>query len=303
MKHILWISAALTLMLAGFKPAATVAGDSPESLFKAESKFFLAQSDCDCKSDSGDPLGPPGGIDLSIPFIISPRNTWLLNSKPALRWNPVSGATRYTVRIEDEGGQTIWKTETPLTEIIYDGKPLSSEVSYLVIVETDKGASSENEKLRDLGFRLLNPDKAHKARSAVELLAKQKLTDDAAALAQAHVYLKYQLRAEAIDTLERAAAKESKTGALYQLLGDLYDFIGLNRLAESRYQRAVELAKSASDLQALATVQAALGEVYATRGDTEKAISWLQQALAGYKALANAQRVSELESRLQELNR
>ncbi|MDJ0577978.1 MAG: hypothetical protein QNJ65_22815, partial [Xenococcaceae cyanobacterium MO_234.B1] len=81
-----------------------------------------------------------------IPYIISPRNTALLNNRPILRWNAVPGATRYEVLVQDASLTLDWQTETSNTEIEYPGEPpLQPDSYYLLIVETDKGNSSEEE--------------------------------------------------------------------------------------------------------------------------------------------------------------
>jgi len=246
--------------------------------------------------------GPAGGLNPLIPYIISPRSTSILNDKPRLRWNPVPNATTYKVVVEDERGNTLWETNARGSEVVYGGKPLEAGVDYSVIVEADSGKSSESDNSLEQGFRLLNADDAYQVRQVAGLLEKEKVSNNSAGIMLAHIYIRYDLSAEALATLEALAAKKSQTVAVYSLLGELYDGIGLNRLAESRYLEAVKLAEAAKDKQGLAAAQADLGEVYATRRNTESAIRWLKAAQEGYQVLGNRQQVMELKKRLEELN-
>lgn len=266
---------------------------------KTKSKALLAQSDCDC-SGGGESLGDAGGTNLAIPFIISPRQTRLLDPKPTLRWNPVSTASGYMVRVEDDLGDIWWETETDRTEISYNGKPLERGKNYILIVEADNGAASD-EGLPGLGFALLNADDAHQVNTVANLLREGELTEEIGALQLAHLYTGYGLRAEAIATLEALAKKGTKNIAVYRLLGYLYERVELNRLAESRYLKMVELATEAEDLQALATAQGRLGKVYARRGNRDRAIRWFTEALASYEKLGDSQRVLEIQRRLERL--
>lgn len=274
---------------------ATIATDSQSSVI---SQFPMAGSDCD---PGGDPRGPAGGFDSSIPFIISPRNTAILNDKPTIRWNPVQGASSYTVIISDNQGEIWWeKKQVRTTEIAYDGKPFQPGASHSVVVQTDKGDSSK-ESLPNLGFRRLSPDDVRQVEAVADLIAKQGLTDEAKALSLAYLYTGYELRSDAIKVLEAEVTKGSKNLAIYRLLGDLYSRIQLNLLAGDSYEKAIELANAANDIQALATVQAKLGEVYEAGGDRTNAVRLYRDALNNYRQLGDSQRIREMEQKIKEL--
>ena len=82
-----------------------------------------------------------------IPYIISPRRTYLLKDRPSFRWNRVEGATHYIVsllEIDEAAGtfRKLWSQSTPETAIDYpaDVPSLTPEAEYLLMVETDTGA-------------------------------------------------------------------------------------------------------------------------------------------------------------------
>lgn len=236
--------------------------------------------------------------NTSIPYIISPRQTQLLNDKPTLRWNAVQGATSYTVHISGLN----WKSEVSGTEIVYPGiPPLKPGVDYLLVVEANNGRSSEEEKVFGLGFSLLNEKEAQQVRAKAEQLTKQESAGETAALALAHLYIGHDLRAEAIETLEKLASTGSQIVAVYRLLGDLYSQVGLNRLAKERYLKAVELAASAKNIEEQAAAKAGLGQVYEMLGNFTEAVRLLTEAKTGYETLGDTQRTKELSEQLANL--
>jgi hypothetical protein len=248
----------------------------------------------------GDIIPPRGRINSLIPYIISPRRTLVLNPLPTLKWNAVPGASRYTVSLlADE--DVIWQTDLSETFVVYSGEPpLESGVDYLLIIETDTGASSKKEELPDLGFGLLDENEQERVCESVEQLVNLDLAQEAKSLALVHLYRGYDLKAEAIATLEALVNQGSQTAAVFRTQGDLYLEIGLYLLAESRYLRALELA--ATDVEGQALAAASLGKVYEAIANRQEAIRWLTQARNQYQVLGDMQRLGELEKWQRELN-
>ena len=235
-----------------------------------------------------------------IPYIISPRNTRLLSEKPVLRWNGITDVGSYTVSISDQraNGQVIWETEVSGTEVVYAGQtPLEPGVPYLLIVKADNGSSSQKNKVPGRGFKLIDRNEAEGVRAAASKIEKE-LAGEAEALAIAHIYMERELRAEAIETLEKLVAKKSQTPGVYRLLGELYSQVGLTRLAGKRYLKAMELT-APWDVEGKAETQAALAEVYVGLGDTSEAIRYGEAAKVGYETLGDRARAGELADKLQ----
>jgi hypothetical protein len=82
-------------------------------------------------------------------------------------------------------------------------------------------------------------------RAAAERLTQPTVPDEAKTFALAHLYVRYNLIAEAVETLEALVTGGSQRGAVYRTLDDLYRGIGLIRLAEERYLQSVKLAHAA----------------------------------------------------------
>lgn len=214
-----------------------------------------------------------------IPYIISPDNTWLLSDKPRLRWVAVPGATSYVVRVS--GPWVNWQREVSSNSIVYPGKPplKSVEQGYLLIIEADNG------QVAKATFGLLDEQKAAKVQASAARIAKQNLTAEAKTLAVVEVYVGQGLIAEATELLEALVTKGSKTGAVYQTLGDLYAQIELFRQAEANYLKAVELAITAKDMEGQAVAAARLAQVEQLLGNSAEAAYWRKQAQQSFQAL------------------
>jgi hypothetical protein len=268
----------------------------------AEVTVLLASEET-CVDDKGNKYScPRSPNDPLIPYIVSPRRTALLNALPTLRWNTVPGATCYTVSIIDIDEEDVfWEAEVRVSEVVYPGQPPLKpgvDYSYSLMVEADTGASSEAEEVLDLGFWLLDEEKSQQMRSAVEQLTNLKLAQETEALARAYLYVGYELRAEAIETLEALIKEGSQNAAVYRTLGALYEEVGLTRLALTRYSSANDLATKAKDVEEQAVAAVGLGDVYEVIGNSEAARRWLTQARDGYAALGDTQRLRELEEQL-----
>lgn len=261
------ISILLALILAagnsgtGSSPSAnpTLKVASPAAgIAQAKSELLLAE----CKPCPDEQTNVRGFDDPLIPYVISPRRTLLLTDKPVLRWNPADGATSYTVTIVSEEG-IVWEQEgVRETQIVYPGvPPLKPGVEYKLIVLADTGRSSEEEDGPGRTFQLLGAGDAEYVRQAVELLQQQSLSEEDKALLQAHLYMGYYLRAEAIEVLEKVASSGSQRPDVYRLLGDLYLQVGVTPLAEKNYQEAIKLYEAAGDAQRAGELRQKLEEL------------------------------------------
>jgi hypothetical protein len=231
-----------------------------------------------------------------IPHIIMPDRTWLLNDKPTLRWQAVPGASSYIVRLTGSG--VTWETEVNTTSITYPGNPplQPNEAGYLLTVEADNG-----ELPAKATFGLLNQQQAQLVKESVDRLNQQNLSESTKTLALVDLYLGQELIAEALEQLEVAATKGSKTAAIYQALGDLYSYVGLMAEAEKHYLQTVQLATAAEDIETATIAATRLGEIYPVLGNVEKALLWLKTAQQGYESLGNLQLVQEMENRQHKL--
>jgi len=242
---------------------------------------------------------PVRGINSpKIPYILRPRNTSLLNQQPKLRWHEVEGVSSYTVKVIGPGVN--WSQETSATEVVYSGeKPLQPMSRYWLIVTTNQGNSSSSEGV--IGFNILAQETVQEVLAATEKVKQEQLEAQGEVIALARLFHSKDLNTEAIDLLEKEVSNGTSSVAVYQLLGDIYSQVGLNRLARERYLKAVELAQAVEDVETLAQVQGGLALTNAIIGNTEEAQKWLVQGKAVYEELGDSDRANQLEDEITSL--
>jgi hypothetical protein len=204
-------------------------------------------------------VGKTRGLDdPKIPYLISPRNTAILTQQPTLRWNPVQDATSYKVQIS--GGEVNWTTQVRQPTVVYSGsQPLHPESIYEVNITASNGSSTKD--IDEPVFTVLSDSDGKQVKTQIAQLQQQPLNNESKALAKAHLYRSNDLNAEAIDLLEGLVEKSSQTTAVYQLLGSIYQQVGLNQLAKERYLTALKLAKAEKNLEGQAIIQASLEDL------------------------------------------
>jgi Tetratricopeptide repeat len=275
--------------------------------------------DPDVRGSSLD-LATLGGYDPSLPYLIAPRHTLLVNPTPLLKWNAVPGTIEYTLEVQSPKG-LVWQTKTKDNKTLYGGPALEAGTPYNVVIITNTGKSSLEEKNPDgknktshLEFRLLRP-------AEISTLAKTKLTTIADILSLADYYADYTipesllpsyqlhrdyaetytLVGEAIALLESVIQKGQSTPLIHRSLGDLYWQTGLVHPAEAEYRKAIALAKGPEYLEDVTLAQEQLGQIYWTIGKKAEASRAYAQAKEGYQALGDQSKVEELQTQLDRL--
>lgn len=243
-----------------------------------------------------------GGIDPTIPFIVSPRRTAVLDSQPMLRWNPVADTSDYTVQVVGPG--VTWVTKVSDTEVQYPGIPqLMAGAEYRAIVEAENGRSSQLDEGATIAtFELLYPEDVQIVEADIAKLEGEELSPEARSLTIADIYIREELFADAIAELEPFVASETNTYEVYQDLGNIYRYIGLNLLAEERYDRAIAIASANDDSEGTANAQSGLAEIKVLLDDPDAAVELLRSAKVGYETVENTERVEELQARIDELS-
>ena len=266
-------------------------------------------------------LGVLGGIDASIPYLISPRHSLILSNTPTFRWNAVADATEYTVELRSSNN-VIWKTQVKDTQIVYSGNPpLESGVFYSLNIQANTGQSSQQDGASNLEFIILRPAQAQIIKAEATKIEQEELSPLVKGLLLAELYSNYILPAsslsaynltpatarsynltvEAISTLENLTKQQENSPLVYRLLGELYWQSGLAQIATQNYLKAIELANSPEFLEEKTLAQFGLAEVYAATDDVKQAALWYQQAKKGYIDLGDTRRANFLERRLEDL--
>ncbi|MEO0457348.1 MAG: tetratricopeptide repeat protein [Cyanobacteria bacterium P01_A01_bin.114] len=254
-----------------------------------------------------------GGNDASVPYVISPRHTWMNEEHSApIQWNPVDGSERYTVRLwqwpyeRDLPNQILWETEVEgIHEVAFPEVALELGAYYSIEVITESGVSSNlDEGAYFAGFQPMSAEDYEALRSHLAQVNADSVTDppEAAALAQAGVYFLDQLYADALQVLEPLALSPIASDLVYIALGDTYNETGLNQLSLEAYGQALSLATINRDVLSKAIIHVKLADVYVTLGDFEQAQQHLLQAQQDYAQLGNLLNVSILGRRIRVLS-
>ena len=270
---------------------------------------LLAKEESNCSADLV--KCPPRGDDkitwnsAPVPYIISPRDTKLLDSKPILRWNPVAGATSYKLSLRENGAKLNWEMTVSGTEAVYPGEPpLKPGVRYRLIVEANTGASSETPVVEGhTEFGLLDEGEVERVKSEVGAIDKQVPNENAQKLAIANLYLNTNLIAEAIETLENIQKAGVETPPINRALGDMYlEKLQLVPQAEVYYSKAINTAKP-DDIEELTAARYGLGQVHSAMRNNLEAMKYLRMAKDGYTTLGDLPMAEKVEKQLRDLQR
>lgn len=234
--------------------------------------------------------GLRSGPGSEFPALVSPRMTKLVDPRPVLRWTGVPGATTYHVAILHEGTEYWSQDIAGATELRYPGVPeLRPGDIYQLVIQT-RGLKSTLEKTPNLGFTVLGTKEAQDVRSSEKKIRDLSQPAPMTSFLIANLFAtwgldldhldpdKWPLNAEAIEILENSSRTQPIPASL-RMLGDLYLTIGLSRLAEDRYGRALSLSETTRDIQGQALANLELARIFnEVRFNTEEAIKHLQKA-------------------------
>lgn len=273
-----------------------------------------------------------GGNNGAVPYVITPRNTWVGQAPQRVRWHSVAGTRRYTVRLwlwgygRNTPSLMLWETVVDGTnEVPFPDVPLRLGSYYSIEVITEGGVSSHlDEGSYSAGFQLLALEDYELLRShltqvttqvttqATALVTAEAITQVTAenapnpdldvALAEAGVYFLDELYADALQVLEPLAQDPGASELVYIALGDIYNETGLNQLSLQAYGQALRIATGNNgergDRLSEATIRVKLADVHGHLGDFDQAQAFLLGARQIYAQLDDSLEVARLNRRL-----
>ncbi len=255
-----------------------------------------------------------GGNNPAVPYVITPRNTWVGQLPDRVRWHAVEGTKRYTVRLwywtygRNAPSSVLWETtvDGAINEIDFPTVSLELGGYYSIEVITDGGVSSNlDEGAYYAGFQLLAPEDYGLLRSHLTQVNTDNTSVSAeeATLATAGVYFLDELYADALQILEPLALSPTASDLVYIALGDTYSETGLNQLAMTAYKQALNIALARNDLLSEATIRVKLANLYLILEDIDQARQLLLDARQVYVQLGDQLEISLLDRRLGALSR
>jgi hypothetical protein len=250
------------------------------------------------KPTNGDRTPTRSSNDPTLPYVISPRNTVILEAQPLLRWNPVARVKRYQVRVNGPGVD--WQTKVSQSQVMYGGKQVFQPgMRYRVTVTVEDGKSLQGDGA--VGFSVLDGAAVARVKADILGLQRQNLGGESQVLSIAHLERSNELYSAAIDLLDAWLKKGNKSAAVSQLAGDLNRQVGLPGLARDNYVVGLEMMRRDGNLAGQAEVLNSLGQVDRDLGRLKEAIGWFEEAQKRYRELGDEERVQQLEKELTDL--
>ena len=173
------------------------------------------------------------------PVIIGPRETAILNGRPVFEWTGPSQG-RYRIKLHGPQGIVWQQDDLPVAPVSYptSAPALSPGTKYHWELEAPKAPTQQAD------FEVVNTGDDRRIRSALESLTSQHASGYPAStlvVMRAGFLLQEGLADEARRELV-AAIKKQDEATLQQLLGRVYERIGLKHLADDAFERAEALA-------------------------------------------------------------
>jgi len=240
------------------------------------------------------PIPPEGG---NLPVVLSPRNTRLVERRPAIRWQAVQGAEDYEVVVSGPQGE-LWRATTQETELPYpDAQPaLEAGASCLIQVTARTGPTGQPRPSETVLVTVLSAAEADQVRQFESQIEALGLSVESARFFLATYYADLELYDAALTELV-SLAEETPSPLAHRLLGDVYLAIGLDGQAAQSYQEALRLAQEQGNRLVQAEAEVGLGQVEFARKIFELALSHFRAALMLYQELGledNAEAVAKL---------
>ncbi len=255
----------------------------------------------------------PEDDDFAVPVLVSPRQTAVLDGRPAIRWRPIPETVEYEIELT---GRNPFKlrldaAQVPCDErwgdlvvcaLAYPGpeKELpAGEVSFLSVGARRELLGALRKENKPSRVRRLPTAKAAGVRAELARLGELPLDSASRELLAADLYVRQGLLGEAITAYQRALALRDAP-EVRVTLADTYLEVGLLRLAARGYQQARD---ESSDGAVEAGAELGLGRVEQVRRNRNTALAHFRQARDRYAALGLRAEQARVEKAIRDLER
>jgi hypothetical protein len=239
-------------------------------------------------------------IGSDLPHIISPRNTALLDSRPPLQWQPLEGASSYTVSLVSDDGQerAPVKAQAALLDWPESWAPLQPDATYVLVAAAgDRRSDAGPEGNTGLGFWLLPDKDAAAIHEQEKQLRSAGLTDSAATLLVAGLYMQAGLRAEAAQMYAGIAGAQNSP-AVQLALGQAYLEMGAAGQARSAFEQGASAAQAAEQSEFEAAALVGIGLAMRLLQDDAGARQALQGASTIYTRIGDRDGAAQVQELL-----
>lgn len=273
-----------------------VCEDFTKTVKQVSSSIFGVSNYCDASSASAQ-IDPTSEVDpellrargsqAKIPYIISPRATYVRDYNFNISWNGIGDDISYDVDVFDINNEKIWSDNNlHNNSVAFDGeKLLSPGTSYSIVVSASNNKSSLDEDLPGLQFKTLSLQMIKEIKEYEDTISRLDISNLGRKYLLVVIYERYGLNYEAINVLTDMN-KFSKSPLILNLLGETYMRVFLVDEAETFYLTALEYVSKDNELIELtASVCANLYVLYGAKDDNEQADEFKKCALKQYNKL------------------
>jgi hypothetical protein len=210
----------------------------------------------------------PGGWNDEIPYIVSPRYTKILSSQPILRWHHINRNAKYEVelckvnvlgsedclpKIKHNADDLLFRADYGFVELPREKAPKLEAGRYVFrvksgsvdsIMEQELLQYPSREGISGRQFQVVSSEEYSEIRSTIDTLRSSNYPNPMGVEVDiAAFYASKNFYTDAIQELENLLLKyNGKVDAsVYEMLGDLYQQVGLNLLAVKNYEKSGKL--------------------------------------------------------------
>ncbi len=230
-----------TALTIGARPAAKKGGNEEvmAGVFKSVSQGVVGGT----RETGLVALAPVRGGGTASILIVAPRQTELLDDRPAFRWHAVPGATRYKVALAGESGP-LWERETTDSTLAYpaDAAALARESD--VTWELSAFGASGVLRKETSDFRIKSEADATEIRRHLGVIDGAGLPEGRSRDFLAGAYLAGQgLLEDASTRFASLCADHPDEPAAHEALGRIYRAVGRSDEAAAELQKALALTR------------------------------------------------------------
>lgn len=241
----------------------------------------------------------PRGVEeeAGLPIVLSPRNTAVLEPRPALVWTRVPGATSYTVEMRGDVTLTLLLAADVTCTPVAQGEPvcsipypepapdLSPEGTVFLRIRARQGDGPFRGEQEPLWIRRLAAPQATDILARSLALASLPVEEAARSVLEASLHAENESYAEAIRLYQRVLA-EQEISEVRVSLGDAWLAIGLMSRARQSYEKAMT---GTPEPAVRAAALFGLGRAAYAQEKYDTALSWFQAAHDLFRGLGLAE--------------
>jgi hypothetical protein len=177
--------------------------------------------------------------------LLAPRNSKIRSVTPTFSWQASSSIRKFQVKVFDKSGM-LWTKETDTTSFEYPSNQKPLRPGEMYFWQVDGAGRVETYPSGNVGFNVLSESELEALAAQEQTLSadfQDDLSGSSFSFLLGTLYQQHGLLHEAIAKFEAVAQRHPEAPKAYQVLGKLYDDIGLKNKAINALQKALELSE------------------------------------------------------------